>query len=117
MPEPESPWKDVLPLVIDTAANSAEASAAAAAAVTALEARMTSLEAGITDCSQKLSVLVALEEESKKRETERGAWLRTIVTPQFLIYLITLVLAIAGFRFSLDPIVAPDTTQQTEGRP
>jgi hypothetical protein len=116
MPDPESPWKDVLPLVIETAAKSAEASSAAAGAITALETRMTSLESGIVECANKLAILVALEEEQQRRQTERGAWLRTIITPQFIIYLITLLLAIAGFRFSLDSSVIPSSSpHQTEG--
>jgi hypothetical protein len=101
--DPESPWKEVLPLVVDSAAKSAEASVAASQAISSFEARLASLESSVQGCGDKLSALVALEEERKKRETERSAWARSVLTPQFLIYLITLVLALAGFRVTMMP--------------
>ena len=99
--EPESPWKEVLPLVVDAAAKSAEASTMAADAVSSFESRLMSLETAVNGCGDKLAGLVALEEERKVRETERGAWARSILTPQFLIYIIALLLGLAGFRVTM----------------
>jgi hypothetical protein len=101
--DPESPWKEVLPLVVDAAAKSAEASVGASQAISSFEIRLTSLEGSVQGCGEHLAALVALEEDRKKRETERSAWARSVLTPQFLIYLITLVLALAGFRVTMMP--------------
>ena len=101
--DPESPWKEVLPLVVDAAAKSAEASVAASQAISSFEVRLTSLESSVQGCGEHLSALVALGEDRKKRETERSAWARSVLTPQFLVYLITLILALAGFRVTMLP--------------
>ena len=108
----ESPWKEVLPLVIEAAAKGAEASAAAAAAITSFEGRLTALESSVNTCGDKLSALSALEVERKTRETERSAWARSVLTPQFLIYLVTLLLALAGFRVTMAPDIAPAIEQE-----
>ncbi len=112
----ESPWKEVLPLVIEAAAKSAEASVAASQAISSFESRLVSLEGSVQNCGDKLSALVTLEEERKLRETERSAWARSILTPQFLIYLITLVLALAGFRVTMIPSETVNSVT-TEERP
>jgi type II secretory pathway component PulF len=109
---PESPWREVLPLVVETAAKSAEASTAAATAIASFENRIASLESSVNTCGDKLAALVALEDERKKRETERSAWARSILTPQFLVYLITLLLALAGFRVTMVPDIAPIIEQE-----
>tara|TARA_Y100000034_G_C6753939_1_gene335358 strand:+ start:308 stop:661 length:354 start_codon:yes stop_codon:yes gene_type:complete len=102
MPD-DSPWKEVLPLVVDAATRSAEASTAAASAIGSFEKRMTSVESSLSTCAEKLTSLIALEDEKRKRDTEKTAWLRSIFTPQFLVYLITLLLALAGVRMSILP--------------
>ena len=111
----ESPWREVLPLVIDTAAKSAEASAEATSVLSSFENRLGPLENSVDSCKEKLATLVALEEERKARDVERSAWLRSVVTPQFIAYVIALILALAGFRVTMP--IGTVTTPTVEDAP
>lgn len=108
--ENESPWREVLPLVIETAAKSAEASAETASVLSSFESRLSSLESSVNSCGDKLAALAALEEEKKNRDAERSAWARSILTPQFIAYILALILALAGFRVSMPAVIAPVPT-------
>lgn len=113
----DSAWREVLPLVVDAAAKSAEASTAAANSISSFEVRLSSLEDSVKVCGDKLAALVALEDDRKQREAERSAWARSIFTPQFIAYMVMILLGIAGIRISLPAqVTVPSVTSSETDR-
>jgi len=117
----QSPWRTVLPLVIEAAADSAKATSAATEALSGFEARLASLESTVSTCNEKLATFIALEESDQKRKKaeadSKNALVKSILTPQFLTYLVTLLLALAGFRISMPEEVVQSPTVLVEETP
>jgi len=111
----EEVLKTLLPIVVQAATSSAEGAASSAKSIASLETslseKLTELLSEVKENNKRITELVVLKEAQEKLHQERGKWLRSLLTPQTILWILAILGAAIGIRLTIPmPLTAIDNT-------